>query len=147
MASVSSLRYNRDETYNAKDTFTKAGAFIYGGSATEFHEWEFRTMLKVRGTKPEEICSCISKIVEGLFGDAFQIARDVGLEVLTDEGNLPWLPPRPLQADPRPLLRRGHLPVRLPLPPSKSPSERCHTVRDTTWNPAQENNLNIVQIT
>ena len=55
MASVSSLRYNRDETYNAKDTFTKAGAFIYGGSATEFHEWELRTMLKVRCTNTEEI--------------------------------------------------------------------------------------------
>ena len=78
MAFVSSLRYYRDETYNAKDTFTKAGAFIYGGSATEFHEWEFRTLIKWDGTKEDEKPLLAARIVEGLRAEAFLVAKDMG---------------------------------------------------------------------
>eukprot|EP00435_Cladocopium_sp_Y103_P068333 s119_g31.t1 len=134
---------------------TKSGSFIYAGSAAEFHDWEFRTLLRVRlfeqqqkalaakddshtptgdEAEPEanglpdglgeeedfpfpgshaspkaspkrspasspkahksskditiDRSALVNKVVEGLRGDAFALARDLGLETLIEEGGV-----------------------------------------------------------
>ena len=46
MASISSLCFAR--SLDAKMQETKGGAYVYAGEAWNFHEWEFRTLLKAR---------------------------------------------------------------------------------------------------
>ena len=67
---------------------TKSGSYIYHGDAANFHEWEFRTRLRVKtaGTDPERYAEVMSKVVNGLRGDAFTIAKEVGLERLWQAG-------------------------------------------------------------
>ena len=133
---------------------TKSGSYIYWGDAASFHDWKFRTELRIRlhdqaqsqkdpsdepvdpatasaepGGEPTEEFPfpgqhvpspksaaspkaaatpkstssqgkpktstdrsiLVNKIVEGLRGDAFLLARDVGLEVLSQPGGLEQL--------------------------------------------------------
>ena len=77
---------------------TKSSSYIYHGDAATFHEWEFRTRLRVRtaGTDPDRYADAMSKVVDGLRGDAFIIAKEVGLERLWFNGGVPeddWNPP------------------------------------------------------
>ena len=44
-SAVSSVLYLRDATGNHAETRT--GAYIYYGDAASFHEWEFRTRLRI----------------------------------------------------------------------------------------------------
>ena len=68
---------------------TRQGSYIYAGEASTFHEWEFRTRLRMQNKRdPEKYAEAISKVVEGLRGDAFVVAETVGLDRL-------WRPPRP----------------------------------------------------
>ena len=84
--SISSLRYRRWAP-TGLPAETKGGAFIYDGSASTFHEFEFRTMMRFQTAKPEDRPAVAAKIVEGLRGDAFAIARDVGMtELLSENG-------------------------------------------------------------
>ena len=83
---ISSLRYQRWAP-TGLPAETKGGAFIYDGSASTFHEFEFRTMMRFQTAKPEDRPAVAAKIVEGLRGDAFAIARDVGMtELLSENG-------------------------------------------------------------
>ena len=70
---------------------TKSGSYIYNGDASNFHEWEFRTRLRVRaaGSDAEKYAEVISKVVDGLRGDAFIIAKEVGVERLWSSGGVP----------------------------------------------------------
>ena len=68
---------------------TKSGSYIYYGDAASFHEWEFRTRLRVKGKKEEYYAEAMSKVVDGLRGDAFVIAQQVGLENLWQSGSPP----------------------------------------------------------
>ena len=70
---------------------TKSGSYIYHGDAATFHEWEFRTRLRVKtaGTDPDRYADAMSKVVDGLRGDAFIIAKEVGLERLWFNGGVP----------------------------------------------------------
>ena len=63
---------------------TKSGSYIYHGDASQYHEWEFRTRLRVKaaGRDPERYADVMSKVVDGLRGDAFIIAKEVGLDRL-----------------------------------------------------------------
>ena len=69
---------------------TKSGSYIYNGDAANFHEWEFRTRLRVKtgGTDPERYADVMSKVVDGLRGDAFIIAKEVGLDRRWYAGNI-----------------------------------------------------------
>ena len=59
----------------------------YSGDPTEFYSWEFRARARIAGTKPEERSLVTARLVEGLVGDAFQVARDIGLDKLQgDDG-------------------------------------------------------------
>ena len=70
---------------------TKSGSYIYHGDAASFHEWEFRTRLRVKtaGIDPERYADAMSKVVDGLRGDAFIIAKEVGLDRLWFVGGVP----------------------------------------------------------
>ena len=67
---------------------TKSGKYVYWGDATNYYEWEFRTRLPVLGTRDNYYYQdTIAKIVEGLRGDAFVVAQEVGLgELAGDDG-------------------------------------------------------------
>jgi len=65
---------------------TKQGSYIYSGEAGKFHEWEFRTRLRSRGKRGDFYVDAVSRITEGLRGDAFIVAQEVGLENLWHEG-------------------------------------------------------------
>ena len=68
---------------------TKSGSDVYHGHAATYHEWEFRTRLRVKGsgTDPERYAEVMSKVVDGPRGDAFIIAKEVGLDNLWDAGD------------------------------------------------------------
>ena len=63
---------------------TKSGSYIYHGDASQYHEWEFRTRLRVKasGNDEDKYAEAMSKVVDGLRGDAFIIAEEVGLDEL-----------------------------------------------------------------
>ena len=69
---------------------TKSGSYIYNGGAADFHEWEFRTRLRVKtaGKDPEKYADVMSRVVDGLRGEAFIIAKEVGLERLWHVGGI-----------------------------------------------------------
>ena len=134
--SVAGLRFGHDRSSAPLET--KSGSYIYYGDAANYHDWEFRTLLRIKlfdskkevvsspsasseparpdpdveaGISPHPRPGCsddaasaesspkgddagkdrstlVNKIVEGLRGDAFLIARDLGLETLTQDGGL-----------------------------------------------------------
>ena len=65
---------------------TKQGSYIFSGEAGKFHEWEFRTRLRSKGKRGDFYIDAVSRITEGLRGDAFIVAQEVGLENLWHEG-------------------------------------------------------------
>ena len=67
------------------DTFhqeTKTGSYVYYGNASNYHEWEFRTKLRMQGKSGNDYIDAASKVVEGLRGDAFITAQELGLHEL-----------------------------------------------------------------
>jgi hypothetical protein len=83
---LSSLRAGRPAAYDDKNhTETKSGVYIYAGAPGDFHEWEFRTKARFLSTKEEDRKLCGPRVLEGLKGDAYLVARDLGLEVLAEE--------------------------------------------------------------
>ena len=82
-SAVSSVLYSYG---TSSDQETKAGSYIYGGDASSFHEWEFRTRLRVKGRTEDRYAEAVSKVIDGLRGDAFIVAQEVGLDSLWATG-------------------------------------------------------------
>ncbi len=91
---LSALRYRPDHS-TAAPVETKSGSYIYDGSVNNFHEWEFRTEMRITAATtsgdPDKdlqfVANAVSKIVEGLRGDAFDMAMDIGkAKLLTKDG-------------------------------------------------------------
>jgi len=110
---ISSLRYAGHGRGNPETT--QKGEVIFRGSATEFHDWEFRTMLRYKSTDDKDIPKTVARIVDALRGDAFQIAQDIGIDALSKEDGIPKLiqaikdmvfPTRALEA--KELYAQGH---------------------------------------
>ena len=80
-SAVSSVLYHKNTDSIIKET--KGGAFIYFGDAHSYHEWEFRTRLRLTVRDPEFYPDAVSKVVEGLRGNAFTVAQEMGFEMLT----------------------------------------------------------------
>ena len=61
---------------------TKSGSYIYHGEPADFHEWEFRTELRVKaaGTDPAQYAEVMSRVVDGLRGEAFITAKEIGTD-------------------------------------------------------------------
>ena len=86
-SAVASVLYSRG---GSNTEVTKSGSYIYHGDASQYHEWEFRTRLRVKAAGNEEgrYAEAMSKVVDGLRGDAFIVAKEVGLESLWSPGAL-----------------------------------------------------------
>jgi len=80
---VASLRYD----HGNKVEETKGGAFIFDGQASSFHEWSFRATLRWTSSKAEDRGRTMNNIIEGLRGEAANVAMDLGMiELLKDDG-------------------------------------------------------------
>ena len=79
-SAVSSVLYLHDAAGN--QTETRTGAYTFYGDAASFHEWEFRTRLRVAGKSGDQYIEAMSKVCDGLRGDAFVAAQEVGFDSL-----------------------------------------------------------------
>ena len=75
---------------------TKSGAPIYGGSAFDFSEWEFRVMAKHdalagRDDEAQQQTELAGKVLEGLQEGALRIAMDLGRSVVISPTGIPRL--------------------------------------------------------
>ena len=86
-SAVASVLYTRG---GVGPQVTKSGSYIYHGEPANFHEWEFRTELRVKaaGTDPERYAEVMSRVVDGLRGEAFITAKDVGIDRLWQPGSV-----------------------------------------------------------
>ena len=86
-SAVASVLYSRGPD---KHEVTKSGSYIYDGAASTFHEWEFRTRLRVKAAGDEDVkyAEAMSKVVDGLRGDAFIVAKELGLEKIWNPGDV-----------------------------------------------------------
>jgi hypothetical protein len=68
---------------------TEGGSYIYRGDASNFHEWEFRTRLclKAAGDNINRYAEHMSNVVDGMIGDAFVVAKEVGIDKLCHSGD------------------------------------------------------------
>ena len=64
-SAVASVLFSRGGDHHQ---VTKSGSYIYSGEAANFHEWEFRTRLRVRtaGSDEDKYADAISRVVDGL---------------------------------------------------------------------------------
>ena len=81
-SAVSSVLYHSDIAGNHAETCT--GAYVYHGDAAIFHEWEFLTRLRFTGRTCDQFTEAMSKVCDGLRGDAFAAAQEVGLDNLCE---------------------------------------------------------------
>ena len=79
-SAVSSVLYLRDAAGNHAETRT--GACVDYGDASSFHEWEFLTRLRIACKLV--IIGAMSKVCDGLRGDAFVAAQEVGFNDLCE---------------------------------------------------------------
>ena len=63
-------------------TETRNGSYIYDGPPARFHEWEFRTRMKVQGRTDQQYPTAMSHVIEGLRGDAFLIAQEISFQCI-----------------------------------------------------------------
>ena len=79
--SLQSFTYQHDTQYEG----TRDGIPIYDGSATSFHDWSFRTAVKFLAPKPDDKSRVVASVIEGLRGEAADIAMDIGTDELMKE--------------------------------------------------------------
>ena len=65
-----------------KHTDTRLGSYVYCGDAASFHELEFRTRFRVAATTGDHYLEAVSMVCDGLRGDAFIAAEEVGFDSL-----------------------------------------------------------------
>ena len=72
-----------------KHEITKSGSYIYENQASNYHEWEFRTKLKMKaaGQEQDRYAEAMSKVLDGLRGESFIVAKELGLEKLCTPGD------------------------------------------------------------
>ena len=83
-SAVTAVLFHRGDASTPQET--KAGSYIYRGDAAHFHEWEFRTSMRSMGKRGDAYVDAVSRIVEGLRGDAFIVAQELGKDALSDPG-------------------------------------------------------------
>ena len=66
---------------------TKPGSYVFDGSPSRFHQWEFYTKLKITSTKKDDKPAAMAKVIEGLRGEASNVAMDIGFEKLISPDN------------------------------------------------------------
>ena len=79
-SAVASVLYCRGGAHPAETT--ENGSYVFSGDASAHHEWEFRARLRIRaaGEEPKNYAEAMSKVVDGLRGEAFIVAKEIGLD-------------------------------------------------------------------
>ena len=85
-SAVTAVLFHRGDMHHHLET--KQGSYIYKSDAANYHEWEFRTQLRVMGKKGDQYADAASRVVEGLRGDAFITGQELGLTKLRDPGSV-----------------------------------------------------------
>ena len=81
-SAVSSVLYLRHAAGNHAET--RSGAYIYYGDAACVHKCEFRTRLRIAGKTGDQYIEAMSKVCDGLRGDASVAAQEVGFDNLCE---------------------------------------------------------------
>ena len=81
-SAVSSVQNLRDAAGN--QTETRTSAHIFYGDAASFHEWEFRSRLRIARKSGDQHLEAMSEVCDGLRGDAFLAAQEVGFDNLCE---------------------------------------------------------------
>ena len=131
------LTYRHDAQFEG----TRDGIPIYDGSAFMFQDWPFRTKVKHNAAKVEDRTRVMSQIIDGLRGDAADIARDIGDEQILKEDGLTVLTealrqhvfPRK-EAEAKLLYRHGHKHKGLLTRQAGEPVANYVTRRRRWWN-------------
>ena len=85
-SAVSSVLFS---TGNHALSETRGGAYIYNGDAATYHDWEFRTRMRMhKSSDPYKYSEAMSRVIDGLRGEAFTAAKQVGLENLRQCGSV-----------------------------------------------------------
>ena len=88
-SAVASVLFSRGS--DKQPEITKSGSYVYDGSAGNYHEWEFRTRLRMKASgeeDPAKYAEAMSKVVDGLRGEAFVVAKELGLETIWKQGDI-----------------------------------------------------------
>ena len=85
---VSSLRYRPGAPSPEENKF---GYVVFDGRPEDYHHWLFRTDLKVKTAKTEDRRSIVQQVVENLKGQALQVAIEIGIDALLEEGCMEML--------------------------------------------------------
>ena len=81
-SAVSSVLYLRVAAGKShRNTFR---CIFYCGDSASFHVWKFRTRLRVAGKTGDQDIEAVSKVCDGLRGDAFVAAQEVGFDSLCE---------------------------------------------------------------
>ena len=79
---VASLRY--DAMQNVEES--KTGLFIFDGTPSRYHEWEFRSKVRWASVADSDKRKTMSMIIESLRGEAANVAMDIGIDELMEVG-------------------------------------------------------------
>ena len=108
---IASLKYDMAAEVNE----SRSGVFIYDGGAAKYHEWSFRTSMRMSSQKEEDMPKTMSMIIDALRGDAAQIAMDIGTKELLKKDGFEKLDKRikdfvfpQAHAEAKELYRAGH---------------------------------------
>ena len=64
---------------------SKNGVLIFAGEASTYQEWVFRSIIRLESANGKEEQRALNMIIEGLRGEASQVAMDIGHEELMKE--------------------------------------------------------------
>ena len=81
-SAIRSILCSRDVAENHGEK--RIGAYIYYGDAASFHSWEFRTRLRIAGKTGDQYIEAMSKVCDGLRGDAVIAAQEAGFDNLCE---------------------------------------------------------------
>ena len=85
---LSTLKYRPGSKYQEIET-TKKGAPVYKGEPSLFHDWEFAIELRMAGLDvekdgPKEYAINAQQVMDGLRGDAYKVAKRMGVKALCE---------------------------------------------------------------
>ena len=84
---LSSLKFDAS-THVAEN---RGGYLIFDGSNEKYHEWEFRTTMRIKTAKKDDKLKVVQEVVDSLRGDAASVAIDIGTDGLIEEGGIELL--------------------------------------------------------
>ena len=92
---LSTLKFRPGHKQQELET-TKKGAPIYKGEPSRFHDWEFAIELRMAGLDveqdgPKEFAINAQQVMDGLRGDAYKVAKRMGVKALCETDGIPKL--------------------------------------------------------